>query len=152
MLYLCIFLSYSAQKKGEIIVFHYRILQRFLYKFFLEKFNSTSFQMADYLTRGKEYINSLTLRIRNWYRIRNSMGGNFEKSGLSLLVSVFSLALRNFSKLWISSARFILRALQNYASSLFKEYKDQRKSSHLYFKEYSKLNCPNFISVHVQFF
>lgn len=55
--------------------------------------------MADYLTRGKEYINSLTLRIRNWYRIRNSMGGNFEKSGLSLLVSVFSLALRNFNKL-----------------------------------------------------
>lgn len=101
-----------STKKGEIIVFHYRILQRFLYKFFLEKFNSTSFQMADYLTRGKEYINSLTLRTRNWYRIRNSMGSNFEKSGLSLLVSVFSLALRNFNKLWISSARFILRALR----------------------------------------
>lgn len=55
--------------------------------------------MADYLTRGKKYINSLTLKIRNWHRIRNIMGSNSEKSGLRLLVSVFSLALKNFYKL-----------------------------------------------------
>lgn len=45
----------------------------------------------------------------------------------------------NFNKLWTSLARAILRALQNCASLLFKQHKDQRKSRHLYFKGCFKL-------------
>lgn len=60
------------------------------------------------------------------------------------MVSVFSLALMNFNKLWTSLARAILRVLQNCASLLFKQHKDLRKSRHLYFKRCFKLKLSKF--------